>query len=104
ADDDHSLLPAGLITRPIAVMVVGQALAEGRIQSLDVPVSKYLPEWNEEIRGRITLRQLLEDTSGLESGGDMHLVLRHSPWENPGRLPGFATSRSVRLLLGNDFA
>jgi CubicO group peptidase (beta-lactamase class C family) len=47
---------------------------------------------------------LLEDTSGLETGGDVHRLLRRSPWDNLGALPEFATAKGVRLLLGNDFA
>jgi CubicO group peptidase (beta-lactamase class C family) len=104
ADDDHSLLPAGMIARPVLALSIGLAIADGRIESLDVPVSRYLAEWEEEPRGRITLRQLLEDTSGLESGGDVHRLLRHSPWDDLGALPAFATAKGVRLLLGNDFA
>jgi len=103
-DDQHSLLPAGLIARPLAAMAVGRALADGHIGSLDEPVTAYLPEWSDEPRGRITLRQLLEDTSGLETGGDIHRVLRRSPWEELRALPAFATSKGVRMLLGNDFA
>ena len=102
-DDASSLLPAGLVARPVAAMAMGIALAEGKIRSLDDPVSKYLPEWDNETRGRITLRQLLEETSGLESGGDAQGLLYRSPWQEPSKLPVFATSRGVRMLLGNDF-
>jgi len=75
ADDEQTLLPAGLIARPLVAMAVGRAIADGRIESLDTPVARYLPEWEGEPRGRITVRQLLEDTSGLETGGDIHGVL-----------------------------
>src|SRR4051812_46674443 len=104
ADDEHSLLPAGLIARPMVAMAVGLALADGKLDSLDAPLSRYLPEWDEEPRGRITLRQLLEDTSGLEMGGNVHRLLRRSPWDDPSQLPAFATAKAVRLMLGNDFA
>ena len=104
ADDGHSLLPAGLIARPLVAMAVGLALADRRIDSLDGPVARYLPEWDDEPRGKITLRQLLEDTSGLETGGETHRLLHRSPWDDLGRLPSFATAKGVRMLLGNDFA
>jgi len=104
ADDGDSLLPAGLIARPVTATAVGIALADHSIESLDVPVSRYLPEWAGEPRGQITLRQLLEDTSGLETGGAPPRVLRHSPWDDARHLPVFATARGVRMLLGNDFA
>ena len=104
ADDGQTLLPAGVIARPMVAMATGLALADARIESLDVAVSRYLPEWDDEPRGRITLRQLLEETSGLESGGDIDRLLHRSPWQDLGALPEFATSRGVRMLLGNDFA
>jgi CubicO group peptidase (beta-lactamase class C family) len=102
-DDARSLLPAGLVARPLAAMAIGIALADGKIKSLDDPVSSYLPEWNSETRGHITVRQLLEETSGLESGGDTRGVLYRSPWQEFSKLPEFATSRGVRMWLGNDF-
>jgi CubicO group peptidase (beta-lactamase class C family) len=67
-------------------------------------VARFLPEWADEPRGHITLRQLLEDTSGLETGGDTRGLLYRSPWQDLARLPAFATAKGVRLLLGNDFA
>jgi CubicO group peptidase (beta-lactamase class C family) len=71
--------------------------------TLDEPVARWLPEWEGEARGRITLRQLLEETSGLETGGDLRRLLRTSPWQDLSSLPSFATSRGVRMLLGNDY-
>ena len=104
ADNDQSLLPAGLVARPVLAMAMGLAIADGRLGPLDTPVARYLPEWDEEPRGSITLRQLLEETSGLETGGDIRSVLRRSPWNDFARLPAFATDKGVRMLLGNDFA
>ena len=102
-DDASTLLPAGLVARPLAAMAIGIALADGKIASLDGAVARYLPEWDDEARGRITLRQLLEETSGLETGGDTRGLPYRSPWSEPASLPVFATSRGVRMLLGNDF-
>ncbi|HEX6397994.1 MAG TPA: hypothetical protein VFZ95_11265, partial [Steroidobacteraceae bacterium] len=50
ADDDHTLLPAGVIARPVTAMAVGLALRDGQV-SLDAPVSQYLDEWEGEPRG-----------------------------------------------------
>ena len=102
ADESDTLLPAGLVSRPLAAMAAGVALAEGRLSSLDVPVARYLHEWEGEARGAITLRQLLEDTSGLETGGDTRTLLDGFAWTDLARLPRFATNPGVRLLLGND--
>jgi CubicO group peptidase (beta-lactamase class C family) len=103
ADDMNSLLPAALVARPLTAMAVGFAISEGRIASLDTAVARYLPEWDDEPRGRITVRQLLEETSGLETGGDTRGLLYRSPWTDLSAVPAFATSRGVRMLLGNDF-
>jgi CubicO group peptidase (beta-lactamase class C family) len=103
ADDSGTLLPASLIARPAAAMAVGIARAERRLASLDAPVVELLPEWDDEPRGRITLRALLEETSGLETGGDLGKLRYRSPWADLARLPGFATSKGVRMMLGNDF-
>jgi len=103
ADDPASLLPATLVARPAVAMAVGIALADHRILSIDTPVSHYLHEWEDDARGHITARQLLEETSGLETGGDLRGLLYRSPWDDPAGLPRFATSRGVRMLLGNDF-
>ncbi|HTU66246.1 MAG TPA: serine hydrolase domain-containing protein [Steroidobacteraceae bacterium] len=103
ADDENTLMPAALIAKPLAAMAIGRALADGRIASLDAPLGLALNEWNDEPRGRITPRQLLEETSGLETGGDIAGLYQRSPWTNLSKLPAFATSRGVRLMLGNDF-
>jgi len=104
ADDEHSLMPAGVIARPLAAMAVGLALADQRVDTLDASVARLLPEWDDEVRGRITLRQLLDETSGLEPEGETRELMRHPPWRDPGKLFDFATSRGVRLVMGNDFA
>lgn len=103
ADDARTLLPAGFIARPVAAMAVGRAIAAGRIPSLDAPVGVILAEWADTPRGRITIRQLLEETSGLETGGDFAGLAHRSPWGDLRQLPAFATSKGVRMMLGNDF-
>jgi CubicO group peptidase (beta-lactamase class C family) len=103
ADDARTLLPATVIARPLAAMATGLAIAEGRGVALDAPVSTWLDEWLDEPRGRITLRQLLEETSGLETGGDIRGLLRSAPFSDLAALPRFATARGVRMLLGNDY-
>ncbi|MEO8061771.1 MAG: serine hydrolase [Pseudomonadota bacterium] len=102
-EDLRTLRPADFLARPLAAIAVGLALADGSIKTLDDSVSKYLPEWDDEPRGRITLRQLLTETSGLAQGAEAARVLGSHPFADWSKLPDFATSRGVRLLLGNDF-
>lgn len=46
-------------------ILVGIAIAEGRIDSIDDPVGRWIDEWRDDPRGAITLRQLLHMSSGL---------------------------------------
>jgi CubicO group peptidase (beta-lactamase class C family) len=46
-------------------LFVGIAIEEGKIGSVDDPVGRYLAEWAGDPRGAITLRQLLQMSSGL---------------------------------------
>lgn len=51
-------------TKSITSLVVGKLVDEGKI-SLDDPVHKYIPEWNSGSKRNVTLRHLLNHTSGL---------------------------------------
>ena len=46
-------------------LFIGMAITDGRISSADDPVGKYLSEWQDDPRGAITLRQLMQMSSGL---------------------------------------
>ncbi len=46
-------------------MLMGFAVADGKIKSLDEPIAHYITEWKDDPRGQITIRQLLLNTSGL---------------------------------------
>jgi CubicO group peptidase (beta-lactamase class C family) len=52
--------------KSVLALAVGQAVARGSIKSIDAPVSTWLPEWAGDPRGRITLRNLLQMSSGLK--------------------------------------
>lgn len=46
-------------------VLIGIAITDGRIESVDDPLGRYLPDWRDDPRGKITLRQLLQMSSGL---------------------------------------
>lgn len=50
-------------------VLIGVAIDEGRIESLDDPVGRYLEEWRDDPRGTVTLRQMLQMSSGLSQYG-----------------------------------
>jgi CubicO group peptidase (beta-lactamase class C family) len=76
-------LAAGLVAP-----VVGALIARGQVTTLDLPVGVQLKEWVDDPRGRITLRQLLWNLSGLAA--DRFVPL------NP-------ASRRAQLASGPDF-
>ena len=47
-------------------ILIGFAIADGKIKSLDEPVENYISEWKGDPRGKITIRQMLWNTSGIE--------------------------------------
>jgi len=50
----------------LLVLATGRAVQDGHIASLDDPVRLWLPEWGpDDRRGNVTVRQLLQGTSGL---------------------------------------
>ncbi len=55
---------AGLMPGLLALLT-GIALQDGTLAGVDDPIARYLPEWAGDARGRITVRHLLEGSSGL---------------------------------------
>lgn len=52
-------------TKSVVSLAVGMLLDEGRLSSLDQPVSDFYPEWRQGKKARITVRHLLSHTSGI---------------------------------------
>ncbi len=53
------------LTRTITPMLLGFAVADGKL-TLDDPIGRYITEWKTDRRGKITVRQLAQNVSGLE--------------------------------------
>jgi CubicO group peptidase (beta-lactamase class C family) len=74
--------------KTVTALMVGAAIEDGLIRSLDDPIGDYLEEWRDDPRGRITLRNLLNMSSGL---GKYEFSL------NP-----FGASSAFRFLFSHD--
>ena len=64
--------PAGPIelmsaTKSVVALGIGQLLGDGRIRSLDQPVADFYPEWKQGRKAGVTVRMLLDHTSGLQN-------------------------------------
>ncbi|MCC5861161.1 MAG: serine hydrolase [Gammaproteobacteria bacterium] len=55
------------MTRSLIPVVIAMAIEDGHIASVDDPVGRYIPEWSDDPRGGITIRQLMHNVSGLEN-------------------------------------
>lgn len=66
-------------------LLVGVAIDEGRIGSVQEAVSKYITEWRGDPRGAITIEQMLTMSSGLSQGGfSMNPLSLGMRWLNSG--------------------
>jgi CubicO group peptidase (beta-lactamase class C family) len=63
--DAQALLNPQSMSKTLAALLVGVAIAEGSLPGPDAPVGRWLTEWAGDPRGRITIRQLLTMASGL---------------------------------------
>ena len=69
------------ITKAVSSLAIGMLLDDGKIPSVDVPMSTYCPAWRTDPRkARVTLRHVLTHTSGVGHtmrGGE---IARHPDW------------------------
>lgn len=55
------------VTKSLIALAVGRLVTQGKIISLDQPVSDFYPEWRQGRKAKITIRMLLDQTSGLQN-------------------------------------
>jgi len=61
----RSPIEAMSATKSVTSLAVGLLLQDGKLRSLDEPVATFFPEWNTGTRASVTVRHLLNHTSGL---------------------------------------
>jgi CubicO group peptidase (beta-lactamase class C family) len=62
---ERSPMPIASITKAVSNLALGFLVDEGKIPSLDAPLSRWFPEFAQDDRADITLRHLLTHTTGL---------------------------------------
>ncbi|OYQ34869.1 hypothetical protein CHU95_09805 [Niveispirillum lacus] len=98
------LLDASGLMPAMITLLAGQAQRDGMLPDLDTGLATWFPEWAGDDRGRITVRQLLEGTSGLArptaapSGDAVAWTLSATLVAEPGSR--FAPSRFEAQVLG----
>ena len=99
------------ITKAIVGLGIGKLVGEGRIASIDDPVVKYLPEFTGGGRELITVRQVLEHSTGLKTEHPYGLevskaysalgsALQAEPSGDPPGIGGHYDNRGMQLLCG----
>lgn len=71
--DENSITNSFSVAKSFVSLMIGKAIEEGHIASVQDPVSKYLPEFAEGDKAKITIEHVLTMSSGLswsESGGN----------------------------------
>lgn len=63
--DANGLFNPQSMSKTLAALLTGVAIAEGALPGPDAPIGRWLTEWAGDPRGRITIRQLLTMSSGL---------------------------------------
>jgi CubicO group peptidase (beta-lactamase class C family) len=53
--------------KSVMALLIGAAITDGTLPSVDEPVATYLPEWADDDRSKVTIKHLLQMTSGLYS-------------------------------------
>lgn len=87
APHDANLRPeSASMHKSVLGLVVGAAIADGHIASVDEPVQTYLTEWQDSPRGTITIANLLQMDSGLQTlsyeGGGASDAVKFNSGEN----------------------
>ncbi len=98
---DENLRPdSASMHKTVAALLVGVAVGQGAIASVDDRVGKYIPEWNNDARGDIEIRHLLEMNTGLQplsTEGDTESV-SYKFW-----MEG-SDARAITLSMQQDYA
>lgn len=96
-------------TKSVVNLAVGLLVKEGKLKSVDEPVSKFYPDYKGGGKEKVTVRHLLDHTSGIEAKPDTGDIYSSSDFvqnalekpltEEPGTR-FFYNNRAVNLLAG----
>ncbi len=86
--DQASVVPSFSMAKSVTSILIGCAIEDGFIKSVDSPVTDYIPELEEEGFDMVTIRHLLQMTSGVDF---------NESYINPfGDVPTFYYGRNLR--------
>lgn len=65
------------VTKSIVSLAVGLLIDEGKIRSVDAPLSTWFPSWTQGRKAKVTLRHVLTQTSGLKHEQGTRVLNQH---------------------------
>jgi CubicO group peptidase (beta-lactamase class C family) len=66
-DNDSSPQDVMSVTKSVSSLAIGKLITDGLLSSVDEPVYKFYPEWKQGLKQNITIRHLLNHTSGIDN-------------------------------------
>ncbi|AVP96062.1 6-aminohexanoate hydrolase [Ahniella affigens] len=76
---DSRLFELMSVTKSVVALAIGALVTDGLIQSLDMPVAELYPEWKQGRKAKITVRMLMNHTSGLQDLPNTSIEIYPSP-------------------------
>lgn len=67
------------VTKSVVGLAVAKLLSDGKIDSLNTPVAHYYPEWRQGQKDEITIRHLMNHTSGLQNVANANAEVNPAP-------------------------
>ena len=108
-DEDDRPSACFSVLKSISAIVIGRLIEDKKINSVNQPVSDFFPEWRQGLKSKITIKHLLNHTSGIacdEPGDDYFAspnVVQHALCADIVDTPGTKfkyNSKAFLLLLG----
>jgi CubicO group peptidase (beta-lactamase class C family) len=62
----ESITSTASMHKSVLAILIGIAIEQGYIESIDQPASDFLTEWSNDQRNQITIRQMLQQSSGID--------------------------------------
>ena len=97
------------VTKSVVALAIGALLADGKLASLDTPVHTIYPEWKQGRKQQVTVRMLMDHTSGLQHDTTtdeiypapdvVQLALAAELYADPGKKFGY-NNKAANLLAG----
>lgn len=75
----HGPIELMSVTKSVVALGIGQLLDQGKVKSLDQPVADFYPEWKQGQKKDITVRMLMDHTSGLQSYANTNVEIYPAP-------------------------